>query len=74
VKGRHHVKEGALNSDPLVRVQSGWCEVPGGSTLVYVVVLSQPSPGKLPRDKAGERLEATARQLTKLVLDASAKR
>ena len=42
--------------------------------MVYVVMLSKPTPGKLPPDKAGERLDATARQITKLVLDASAKR
>lgn len=53
VKGRHHVKEGALDSDPLIRVHSGWVERNDGSTLVYVVMLSQPTPGKLARDKAG---------------------
>jgi hypothetical protein len=74
IKGRHHVKEGALDSDPLVRVHSGWVERDDGTTLVYVVMLTQPSPGKLARDKAGERLEATTRRITKMVVDAVAKR
>jgi hypothetical protein len=75
IKGRHHVKEGALDSDPLVRVHSGWVEVePGdGTTQVYVVMLTQPTPGKLARDKAGARLEATTRRIAKIVVEASIK-
>lgn len=68
LKGRHHVKEGALNSDPLVRVQSGWWETPGGPTRVYVVMLSQPNPGKHSRENAGVRLDATCKRITALVL------
>jgi hypothetical protein len=72
--GTHHVKEGALDSDPLTRVHSGWWRTPGGSVVVYVVMTAQPGPGPRPRAEAGSRLAATAAKLTRLVLDAAANR
>ena len=68
--GRHHVKDGALNSNPLVRVLSGWREPAekDGTIMVYVIMLSQPGPGMLPRDKAGERLEETAKKIAAITI------
>jgi hypothetical protein len=73
LKGRHHVKTGELNSDPLTRVQSGWWDVdaPGLGPVVYCVMLTQPSPAGRPRDEAGTRLAKTGERLTRAVLDAA---
>jgi hypothetical protein len=69
-KGRYHSKNGDLDSDPLARIHSGWLETPRGRVVVYAVMTTQPNPGSLPRDKAGERLEKTVERLTETVLDA----
>lgn len=70
-RGRHFSKSGALDTDPLTRVRSGWVEKDGRAT-VYVVMLSQPGPGARPRAKAGEALEAAAAKLQDLLLDSGA--
>ncbi|MBY0396764.1 MAG: hypothetical protein K2X91_09890, partial [Thermoleophilia bacterium] len=33
---------GALDSDPVTRVESGWREGPDGSQFVYVIMLARP--------------------------------
>jgi hypothetical protein len=72
LKGRFSIKDGALDSDPLVRAQSGWCEpASGGPPIVFVVMLTQPDPGKRSRSEAGERLQTTCLRLTKMVLEAA---
>jgi hypothetical protein len=72
LKGRFSIKDGALDTDPLVRAQSGWWEpVSRGPPIVFVVMLTQPNPGKRSRSEAGERLQATCLRLTKTVLEAA---
>ena len=66
-KGAYHFKNGDLDSDPLTRVHSGWLDAAGGKAVV--VMVTQPTPGSLPRDKAGERLEKTAQQITEAIFD-----
>jgi hypothetical protein len=67
---QHFGKGGALDSDPLTRVRSGWWETPGG-TLVYVVMTTQPTPGTRTRTEAGKRLAATTEKLTELATAAA---
>ena len=75
LKGRHHVKDGDLNSDPLTRVRSGWWEAPGGKpALVYVVMVAQPDPGRFGREQAGDRLAAAVSKLARLALEDAATR
>ncbi len=54
-----YAKDGALDSDPLTRVQAGWWETPKGP-LVYVVMVAQPAPGSQGRTASGTRLAKTA--------------
>lgn len=63
LEGPHRTKGGALNTDPITRVESGWWDAPGVGRVVYVAMLTQPGPGSRPRAEAADRLEATARQL-----------
>lgn len=65
--GAHYLKTGSLDSDPMVRVLSGWYERQGKG-LVYVVIAEQPAPGDLERSAAGSRLQDTARRLRELLL------
>lgn len=65
--GRHFFKSGSLDTDPLVRVLSGYFEK-RGRVAVYAVMLEQPGPGPLPRAEAGQRLEQTARQIRAALL------
>src|SRR5690606_7879434 len=61
---RHYAKGGALSSDPLTRIRSGWTEGPtGADDIVFVVMCEQPDPGEVDRARAGDRLAATCRSL-----------
>ena len=69
--GRHFLKNGDLDTDPITRVRSGWYEPPAGPAIVYVVMVAQPGPGGLPRAQAVRRLVETAGNLTDCLLDAA---
>lgn len=69
--GRHYLKNGDLDTDPITRVRSGWYEPPAGPAIVYVVMVAQPGPGKLPRAQAVRRLVETTGKLTDCLLDAA---
>jgi len=64
--GRHRVKTGALDSDPVTRVESGWCEAPGGRPVVYVVTLTRPAAAGPAEDVAG-----AIKRLARRVLEAA---
>ena len=68
--GRHYFKSGSLDSDPLTRIRSGFWDGPAG-TLVYVVMVEQPTPGGLARDAAGERLAEVSAAVAEAVLTAA---
>lgn len=70
LQGRHVLKGGSLNSDPITRVKSGWWEAPGLGPVVYVVMLAQPAPDPGARAEAAERLESAASSLSALLLQA----
>lgn len=65
--GAHYLKTGSLDSDPMVRILSGWHEK-HGEGLVYVVIAEQPGPGDRERPAAGSRLGDTAGRLRELLL------
>jgi hypothetical protein len=69
--GRHFLKNGDLDSDPITRVRTGWYEPPTGPPIVYVVMVAQPDPGKLPRAQAVRRLVETTGKLTERLLEAA---
>ncbi|MGB3967632.1 MAG: hypothetical protein WBO45_12955 [Planctomycetota bacterium] len=60
-------KSGALDSEPITRVEAGWCVGPGGP-LVHVVMLAQDGVPAGDRAAAGQRLGATARAIQDLLL------
>ncbi|WP_169977404.1 serine hydrolase [Tautonia rosea] len=68
--GRHFLKGGALNSDPITRVKSGWWERPELEPIVYVVMLTQPAPAPESLTEAADRLDATASALSAMLLEA----
>jgi hypothetical protein len=68
--GRHYSKTGALDSDPLTRVRSGFYERDGRCT-VYVVMTCQPDPGSRSRAEAGKALEAICAELHRLLVEAA---
>lgn len=68
--GRHRVKDGALNSDPLTFVHCGWWEPASGPPIVYAVMVAQPGPAGRPRDEAGTRLGELAGRLAQGVVKA----
>ena len=71
IDGRvHYFKSGSLNSDPMVRIRSGFWHFPPDETTVYVVIVEQPVPGSLSRDRAGERLAGVSVLVTDAVLAA----
>ncbi|HAK53997.1 MAG: hypothetical protein QF463_04830 [Vicinamibacterales bacterium] len=63
----HYFKSGSLNSDPLVRIRSGFWDLPEG-IVVYVVIVEQPDPAALPRDEAGARLDRVSRKTADAVV------
>jgi hypothetical protein len=65
--GRSYSKGGALASDPITRVSSGWWETPRG-VIVSVVMTAQPGPGSRPRAEADARLAETNRRLGRAIL------
>lgn len=67
----HYFKSGSLNSDPMVRIRSGFWHFPTNETIVYVVIIEQPVPGSLSRDQAGERLAEVSVSVTAEVLAAA---
>lgn len=60
-------KSGALDSDPVTRVEAGWREGPDGP-LVYVVMLAQDGVAAGERAAAGERLGKAARDIQERLL------
>lgn len=69
--GFEYIKTGALDSDPLTRVEAGWKEPPAGAeTVVFVVMLRQPNPGRnQPRGEAGKALAAGCTSIRKALLE-----
>ncbi|MGE3818343.1 MAG: serine hydrolase [Isosphaeraceae bacterium] len=63
LKGRHHVKNGALDSDPVTRVESGWWETPSGRSIVYVVTLTRPASSGPAKDVQDASTRLTRRLL-----------
>ena len=65
--GFEYVKDGALNSDPLTRVQAGWKEFSDGSDpLIFVVMIRQMKPQDgVTRDAAGDALERACTEIQK---------
>lgn len=64
-------KSGALDSDPLTRVEAGWAEGPGGKEpIVFVVMLRQAKPGAdQERQQAGRALAETCGSIRRMLLD-----
>ncbi len=60
-------KGGALDSDPVTRVEAGWREGPQGA-VVHVVMLAQDGVAAAERTAAGQRLGAAARRIEQLLL------
>jgi len=58
-QGRHFVKNGNLDSDPLAEVRAG-CDETSSGPVVYVVMTTQPAPGADGRAASSQRLAATA--------------
>ncbi|MBN1475822.1 hypothetical protein JXA47_03620 [Candidatus Sumerlaeota bacterium] len=68
--GLHFFKTGALNTNPLTRIESGY-HTKRGRVIVYVVMTEQPNPGELTAEAAGERLQATTDRIRDLLLRAA---
>ena len=66
---RAFVKDGDLASDPITCVRTGWCEKPGGETIVYVVMIARDELGARARGEAYRDLAATAGDLIEALLD-----
>lgn len=62
-------KSGALDSEPVTRVEAGWREGPQGA-VVYVVMLAQDDVAASERAAAGQRLGAAAQRLQERLLAA----
>ena len=71
--GFAYMKTGALDSDPLTRVEAGWKEASDGTEpVVFVVMLKQPKPGEnKPRAEAGKALAATCTSIRKTLLEST---
>ena len=61
--GPRYWKGGALNSDPITRVESGWYDA-GEHSLVYCVMTSQANLGGQEREKASETLNSLCKSIT----------
>jgi hypothetical protein len=68
-RGKVFIKDGDLASDPITCVRTGWCEKPGGGTIIFVVMIAEDDPGARTRDEAYRDLAATAGRLTEALLD-----
>ena len=68
-RGKVFIKDGDLASDPITCVRTGWCEKPGGGTIIFVVMIAEDDPGARSRDEAHRDLAATAGRLTEALLD-----
>lgn len=67
LKGRHHVKSGALDSNPVTRVESGWWERPSGlPVVVYVVSVTRPTSSGPPAE-----IQDATTQLSRRLLEAT---
>ncbi len=68
--GFEYVKTGALDSDPLIRVEAGWKEAPGNPRpVVFVVMLRQPRPGDgQSRAEAGKVLAENCSAIQRILL------
>ncbi len=66
-RGRHYFKSGALNSDPPVRIRSGWYERPGDPNNevgpIYVLIASRRDSGGSSPAESGRRLEGSVTTL-----------
>ncbi|MBI5852226.1 MAG: hypothetical protein HZB39_14525 [Planctomycetes bacterium] len=71
--GAHWQKSGALDTDPITRVESG-CFPLDGTPLVYVVMLAQDDAGTTSAAEAGARLGRLALALRDLMLESVAVR
>ncbi len=67
--GTRFSKAGNLNSDPATEVRAGWWETPRGS-LIYVVMLRQPTAGPSGAPSSFQRLAKTADTLTDTLVGA----
>jgi hypothetical protein len=67
--GFEFVKSGALDTDPLTRVEAGWKEShDGAGPVVFVVMLWQPKPGEgQARKEAGTALGATCVEIRRIL-------
>lgn len=72
-EGFEYMKTGALNSDPLTRVEAGWKEpAQGKEPIVFVVMLRQSRPGTgQTRDDAGKALAAACTSIRKMLLESA---
>lgn len=62
-----HGKDGALDSEPITRVDAGWCDGPTGP-VVFVVMLAQHGVPADERSAAGQRLGHAAGRIEELLL------
>ena len=60
-------KDGALDSEPITRVEAGWREGPDGA-FVHVVMIAQTGVDPAQRADAGQRLGAAAQAIERLLL------
>ena len=67
-RGEHFYKGGSLDSDPPVRILSGFWEL-GPGTIVYAVMAEREGPGSMERDAAGERLTRLVENLRTAMLE-----
>lgn len=69
--GFEYMKTGALDSDPLTRVEAGWKELPAAAEpVVFVVMLRQPKPSESqPRAEAGKALGEACTSIRKTLLE-----
>lgn len=65
-----YMKDGALNSDPLSRVQAGWKEFSDGSDpLIFVVMIRQMKPQQgVTREAAGDALDRACSEIQKKLI------
>lgn len=68
--GRHFFKSGSLDTDPPVRILSGWWES-GERKLLYVVIVSRPGSGDESPQAAGDELARLAEELRAALLEAA---
>lgn len=68
-KGNHYYKGGALRSDPICEIRSGWW-TGTADPLVYVVMASLTTIGHLDRDAVCSKLKDDVISLTSVILEA----